>query len=317
MDLRNLETFIKVAETKSFSRSADALGLTQPAISKRIAALESLLDTPLFHRVGRTAQLTAAGQVLFPRAKVIEAEINAVKAELTSNSTDPTGTVTIGATPCVASNELAPILKQFIGAFPSVTVKLHLGTVEEVLELLDSNSLELAICPLFRTSTAKLSNNLRYHEIWRTNAAIAVSNNHPLATASEITIDDLRKSTAILPPAGSLASDAITKAIAAGADELIVSARTSNYSTMSKLAEIEMGWTCLPLNQMDSTLKPLKVHGLEFDHSILLIRRRDRSLSRAANAIIDALPVNGTKSQQSYQPILSSAKQPPTIVQTT
>lgn len=321
MDLRSLETFIKVAETKSFSRSAEALGLTQPAISKRIAALESTLDATLFDRVGRSAQLTAAGRTLFPRAKHIEAELNSVKAELENNNKDPVGTITIGTTSCVASTELAPILKQFISAFPDVTVKLHLATTDEILELLDSNSMELAICPLFDSSLPKVSNGLQCVEVWRSSATIAAAITHPLAQAAAagtvITVKDLRKSKAILPPPGSLASIAINNAIAPDPDELIVSARTSNYSTMKKLAAIEMGWTCLPRNRIDDTVVALDVQGLQLNHSISLIRRRDRTLSRVAEAIIGSLPLNDAsvknfpsrpKNVETPQPPLRSAQ---------
>ena len=69
MDIENLETFIEVAETRSFSQSAKILSLTQPAVSKRIASLESALSTRLFDRVGRTVHLTEAGRILLPSAK--------------------------------------------------------------------------------------------------------------------------------------------------------------------------------------------------------------------------------------------------------
>ena len=65
VDINNLQAFIEVAEKKSFSRSAESLNLTQPAVSKRIAALESELDSRLFDRVGRSVHLTEAGTVSY------------------------------------------------------------------------------------------------------------------------------------------------------------------------------------------------------------------------------------------------------------
>lgn len=66
MDLANLNAFIAVAETRSFSLAAERLHLTQPAVSKRIAALEAQLDVRLFDRLGRDVSLTEAGRALLP-----------------------------------------------------------------------------------------------------------------------------------------------------------------------------------------------------------------------------------------------------------
>ena len=75
MDINNLKTFVSVAETRSFSLASENLFLTQPAISKRIAALESELATALFDRIGRQITLTEAGRALLPRARKILDEL--------------------------------------------------------------------------------------------------------------------------------------------------------------------------------------------------------------------------------------------------
>ena len=79
MDINNLKAFIEVADKKSFSRSAESLKLTQPAVSKRIAALESELSAKLFDRVGRNVYLTEAGQVLLPSARQISLELSRIE----------------------------------------------------------------------------------------------------------------------------------------------------------------------------------------------------------------------------------------------
>lgn len=71
MDTQSLQAFLAVAETQSFSRAAEQLHLTQPAVSKRIATLEDLLGTRLFDRIGRRIALTEAGNVLLPKAQRI------------------------------------------------------------------------------------------------------------------------------------------------------------------------------------------------------------------------------------------------------
>ena len=75
MELDNLRAFISVAEQRSFSRAAERLHITQPAVSKRISALEAELDTLLFDRLGHKILLTEAGKALIPRARRILLEV--------------------------------------------------------------------------------------------------------------------------------------------------------------------------------------------------------------------------------------------------
>ena len=71
MDTQSLQAFLAVADSGSFSRAAEQLHLTQPAVSKRIAVLEGQTDARLFDRIGRRVSLTEAGRVLLPRAREI------------------------------------------------------------------------------------------------------------------------------------------------------------------------------------------------------------------------------------------------------
>ena len=84
MDIASLQAFVIVADSGSFSVAADQLRLTQPAISKRIAALETDLNVRLFDRLGRAVRLTEAGTVLLPRARLILSEVEESSAFLDS-----------------------------------------------------------------------------------------------------------------------------------------------------------------------------------------------------------------------------------------
>ena len=82
MELANLAAFLAVADAGGFSAAAAALHLTQPAVSKRIAQLESELDARLFDRVGRQVLLTEAGQLLLPRARQLLGDANDARRAL-------------------------------------------------------------------------------------------------------------------------------------------------------------------------------------------------------------------------------------------
>ena len=79
MDTQNLRAFLEVAEAGSFSAAAEALHITQPAVSKRVALLEQQLDCQLFDRIGRQVSLTEAGRALLPHAESIDREMDAAR----------------------------------------------------------------------------------------------------------------------------------------------------------------------------------------------------------------------------------------------
>ena len=91
MDFAALKAFIAVAETGSFSAAAGRLFLTQPAVSKRIAALENELDARLFDRIGRTVALTEAGVALLPRAQKLLLELEDSIRTISSLSAETRG----------------------------------------------------------------------------------------------------------------------------------------------------------------------------------------------------------------------------------
>ena len=96
MDTANLKAFIAVAEHQSFSRAADVLFITQPAVSKRIAALEQALNSALFDRIGRVIELTQAGKTLLPRAHQILDDIKAARIAVANLSETVAGKLTGG-----------------------------------------------------------------------------------------------------------------------------------------------------------------------------------------------------------------------------
>src|SRR2546426_1778475 len=96
MDTQALAAFIAVAESASFSRAGEALHLSQPAVSKRIAALEEQLRSPLFDRVGRRIGLTDAGRALLPYAKRVLQDIEDGRRALSHLSDKVSGRLSIG-----------------------------------------------------------------------------------------------------------------------------------------------------------------------------------------------------------------------------
>lgn len=121
MDLANLNAFIAIAETGSFSEAGERLHLTQPAVSKRIAGLEQQLGVRLFDRLGREIGLTQAGRALLPRAYQILNVLDDTRRALTNLSGEVSGRLTLATSHHIGLHRLPALLR----ALPARILRWH------------------------------------------------------------------------------------------------------------------------------------------------------------------------------------------------
>ena len=289
MDINNLKAFIEVADKQSFSCSAETLKLTQPAVSKRIAALETELAARLFDRVGRSVHLTEAGRVLLPAARQISSELSRIEDVICNLGRDVSGTLSIGATEHVGTHHLPQVLKSFCKNFPEVGIDLHFASSEEVLEQVEEGQLEIALCALPLRTSQRHHPKLRNTEIWSDKLVIVASRQHPLVTGEPVSLQMLSKCPAILPTEATTRRS-IEDILAEHNLTATVSIEADDFETIRTMASIGLGWACLPEFQVDDSLVVLSVEEIKLKYSIALIRHSDRTLSRAADSFVDSLP---------------------------
>lgn len=288
MDINNLKAFIEVADKKSFSRSAESLKLTQPAVSKRIAALESELSAKLFDRVGRNVYLTEAGQVLLPSARQISLELSRIEDVICNLGKDVSGELSIGTTEHIGTHRLPEVLKPFCKAFPNVDIDLQFSCSQQILAKVEQGQLEMGLCLL--PARQKVSARLDTLEIWSDDMVIVVSNDHPLVTGKTVPLELLAKCPAILPQPGSATRREVDHILQAGHQKASVCIEASDFETIKTMASLGFGWACLPAIQVDDSLTVLPVAELKLKFSISLVRHKERTLSRAGQAFLENLP---------------------------
>ena len=143
MELRNINTFLHIAELHSFSRTARLLGYSQSAVSSQIAQLEAELGAPLFDRVGKTVRLTDAGQTFLGYARTLLATAQQAQAAL-QPARQISGSLRIALADSVCSTFLPGLLKRYHALCPQVELVLCTATADGMLQMLGTNQIDLA-----------------------------------------------------------------------------------------------------------------------------------------------------------------------------
>ncbi len=195
MDISALQAFLAVAESGSFSRAAERIYLTQPAISKRIAALEKEIGARLFDRIGRGIHLTPAGEALLSRARNVLKELEDVKRGITNLSGSISGELLLATSHHIGLHRLPGLLKRFHETYTQVRLNLQFMDSEKACQAVARGELELAVVTLPPETAAPL----KTEKIWDDPLDIVVSPGHPLARELPVTLSRLLDYPAILP----------------------------------------------------------------------------------------------------------------------
>ena len=142
MELRNLATFIRVADCNSFSKAAADLGYTQSTVTTQIKLLEEELGVRLFDRVGRTIRLTGEGELLLGHAREITARADAAR-QLLRQEGPGRGEVRLGVFESLCGVYLPELLRRFHDAYPKARLTIRTGPAEELAALLNANQLDV------------------------------------------------------------------------------------------------------------------------------------------------------------------------------
>lgn len=285
MDIPVLETFVAIAETGSFSLAAERLHRSQPAISKRIAALEAHVGNQLFDRIGRKVRLTEAGEKLLPHARHILNAVEESRRALTNLSDTVEGRLSIGTSHHVGLHRLPPLLREFVQQYPQVDLDLHFMDSEQACHDVEHGRLELAVITL----PPQPPTVLEHFEVWRDPMQIVAAADHPLAQLETVRAADLNAHPAVLPDETTYTRDIVLDALAKVGVHPQVRLAINYMETLKMLAAIGLGWTALPESMIDKNLKQLRLGRLEIRRSLGVIRHPGRSLSNAGRQLVRQL----------------------------
>lgn len=281
MDLGAIQAFVAVAEHDSFSRAADRLFLTQPAISKRVSALEDELRTRLFDRMGRSVRLTEAGEALLPHARRVLAEMDASRQAVTDLQGTVGGRLRVGTSHHIGLHRLPAILRAFAAAYPQVELDLRFMDSEEVCRAVEHGELELGIVTLPEHPPATMETEL----LWPDPLEFVAGHDHALARLDVVTPAALAGQAAILPAANTFTRRIVAEALRPHGVRPRVALETNYLETIKMMVSVGLGWAALPRTMCDHELIRLDVAGITLQRRLGVVIRSGRSLGNAAREL--------------------------------
>ncbi len=291
MDTQLLAAFIAVAESQSFTRAADNLHLSQPAISKRITALEEQIGRSLFDRVGRSISLTDAGRTLLPYARKALQDIEDGRRALSQLEGNVSGRLSIGTSHHIGLHRLPPVLSAFTQQYPAVDLDLHFMDSEVACEAVLAGKLELGIVTLPTLPLAHLQSRC----VWPDPLSVVCAPNHPLAGVGDLTLNALAEHPAVLPDEATYTHRIITDAFKAQGVAPRVRLATNYLETLKMLVNIGLGWSVLPDSMLDTSVVRLRLPQLAMHRQLGIVWHERRTLSGAAQALMAQMPKSPTE----------------------
>lgn len=285
IELDGLKAFITVADCGSFSQAAARLHLTQPAVSKRIALLESRLGVRLFDRIGRTVNLTQSGRELLSRGREILRGVEDTERAITNLAGETSGRLSLATSHHIGLWRLPPVLKDYSAKYPDVSLDLHFMDSEVAYEQILQGNLELGIITLAPGQHERLESI----PVWRDDLVFMCAPDHRLANEVSVTIEQLSDHAAILPDMSTFTGRIVKRLFDERKLPLHMSMSTNYLETIKMLVSIGLGWSVLPRTMLDADTTMLNVPNVEIYRDLGIIHHKQCTLSNAGIAFMNLL----------------------------
>lgn len=198
MNISQLKTFLMVVEHSSFSAAARAMRLSQPAVTMQIQSLEADLGATLLDRKYRSVELTEAGRLLLPHARAIVEQVNEARDGIAALADTVTGRLILSASTTPGQYILPRLVGGFLHANPEVTIAIGIHDTAEVVESVESGEANLGVVGA-QVPGARVG----FEELGSDDLVMVCPQDHPLATTTAPTNDEVARARFIMREEGS------------------------------------------------------------------------------------------------------------------
>lgn len=276
--LKQIKTFHRVATLQSISKAANALFVTQPAVTQQIKQLEEAFGVPLIEPFGRTIQLTESGKTLFALSEQVMRSLNEMENSMASLVNLRKGHIRLGIVS--TTKYFVPMLiMEFKKSFPDITFDLKIANRETMIHSLRNNLVDLVIM-------GRPPNKIEYEAIpFITNPlGIVAGDKYPIKSKPQYTLKDLRNEKFIAREEGSGTRLLMEKIFDQGGVKPLITMSIDSNETIKQSVLANMGLTFISLRairrELDaSLLKLINVEGLPYIGHWYIMHRTEKKLS--------------------------------------
>lgn len=289
MDLRQLTTFVHVAELGSLSKAADRLRIAQPALSRQMRMLEDELKVPLFTRHGRGMVLTSSGEVLLARAVTVLRDLEAARADVAAESGAVRGRVFLGVPPSVGDRLSARLVERFLGLHPHVSMRVVSAFSGYLLDWLQRGEIDVAI--MYEPEARQ---NLRLEPLITETLFLVGGPETKRSRKRQVPIAKVFERRLILPGPRQGLRKLVERAALKLDRTLDIAIEADSLQTMKDLVERGHGWTILPLASvhrevLEGRLSATAITAPQLTRTLVIAEALSRRTSRAVRLFRDTL----------------------------
>jgi DNA-binding transcriptional LysR family regulator len=287
--LRQLRTFKTVADASSFSAAAQRLKLSQPSVSYQVKELEETLGLPLLDRLGKRAQLTEAGALVYGYARRILDVLDEATVAVEELRGIKRGTLRVGASTTVGIYILPAALGAFKKLHPGLVISLEIGNRARVQEMVLDNELDLAV-----VGPAAKDPNLAIVPFLEDELVVVAPAAHPLAGRKRLSLKDLTAEPFVMREAASGSRSSLEKEARRAGARLKVAMELGSNGAIKHAVESGLGLAVLSrhacaLELAGGRLIELDVRGFPIRRDWHLVHLRKRKLPASVQSFIEFL----------------------------
>jgi DNA-binding transcriptional LysR family regulator len=305
-----IQVFLLAAETENFSEVARRLGISQPAVSMRIKALEEALGAPLFQRTGRSVTLTEAGETLVPMARDLANRTIHIEEAMASIHGDVAGRLRVACTTTAGKYVLPHLMARLVESHPRVTVECLVVRRPEAIDLLREGHAHLGVASM-RTE----EKDLEYRAFLTDRIVLIACPDHPWAERGEpIDPEELPGERFIVREETSGTHVALQEALSwhdLAVEDLHPQITLGNAEAIRMTVQEGIGvafvsWMVAKEAVERGSLAMIPVAGLALSKTLYLIRNPDRPATRAQTAFWDLATAPETEDIRSISEYLTT-----------
>ena len=295
LDLRQVEAFCRVVDVGTFTGAAAELGLSQAAVSERVANLEGDVGAPLLDRLGRRVRMTRVGERLYEHGVSLLRAADAARAELQAMLGEGAGRVVVGASTIPGEHILPAVVARFRQENPRVAVEVQIGDTSRIIDQLVSGEVELAV-----VGSRVERPHLRFTPLWEDELAVVVPCGHAFADRTSVSVADVCREPFVTREPGSGTRTAAEKALGAelpdGFRSLDIAAQLGSTAAVKEAIVHGLGITILSrravrLEVQAGLLRTVPLAGITLTRQFLLAEDPRRTRSPACQRFVGLLVV--------------------------